>query len=392
MGKGSGIVYDKRMQKRFRVLTIVAAVMIVIGFLSIFLWKPVFGDDSYFKLGIGFSLFLIEVGIPMFIIFLYNFLAASHYLSRLAQSGYEVPLNKDKSGVTLETLPRTEVSSENRYASDSKTAALIAVCAYVFLLICDVFLLLFWYRYESDVLVFFVLFLIAFTFFPIHAFVFYRQSNTERYIDNVDRPDGKRKVRTSLFSAILLIVVATGISLIGLSVANSMTRYVYRSRNSSHDRDMSYFVSHATLEVSSSDLAADGFWSSELASRAPQLSFEPVEGASYYIIYMVDETANSRIVWYVENASETELPAGSPLGVFNEPRPEEGGVHQYSVSVFAVAGEPDDEGLEIDPSRDSSFQPITYYYEVANVSDRHHNPPLYGNVLAYGYLSGNFVL
>ena len=70
---------------------------------------------------------------------------------------------------------------------------------------------------------------------------------------------------------------------------------------------------------------------------SPQLSWEPVEGATTYVIYMVDVTSYNNIHWKSVGITETNLPQGwaSSEDYFG-PRPPSGSTYQYNVYVFAL--------------------------------------------------------
>ena len=367
---------------------IVAAVIAAVGgILCLLTETSAFGHGDLWQKVILGSLFMLEIGVPIFLVFLYNYLDAFFYLKRLEHNGYEVPANLNDYGGSLENLPHTkEPILSNQYATDSKIAGFLALLIYVALVLLDLFYCVRWVKLESSVIFLAVVAFIALTVFPVVAFLLFRQSNTNKYRDNVDMDDGKHKVRKTLFSSVILLVIMGVVGLFGVACVDSMTRYVYRSRNDHDDLPGNYFADNATMNVTSEDLV-DGEWSSELETRAPQLSFEEVEGASYYVIYMVDETHVCHVAWYVDSVSDIELPAGSDVGVYNgiiaydDP-------HKYSITVYALAGEPDTD-IEVDPYHETNFAPGTLY-DIINVSDNSNNIPIYGNVLAYGYISGEY--
>ena len=382
------IWFDKRSLRRNRILMIVAAVIAAVGgILCLLTETPAFGHGDLWQKVILGSLFMLDIGVPITLVFLYNYLDAFFYLKRLEHNGYEVPANLNDYGATLENLPHTkEPVLVNQYASDSKIAGALALIIYVALVLLDLFYCVRWYKLESDVIVPAVLAFIALSVFPVVAFLFFRQGNKDKYRDNVDMDDGKHKVRKTLLSSVIILVIMGVVGLFGVALVDSMTRYVYRSRNNHDDQLGNHFAENATMNVTSEDLV-DGEWSSELETRAPQLSFDEVEGASYYVIYMVDETHVCHVAWYVDSVSDIELPAGTDVGVFNGII-DYGDPHKYSITVFALAGEPDTD-IEVDPYHETNFAPGTLY-DIINVSDNSNNIPIYGNVLAYGYISGEY--
>ena len=381
------IWFDKKTLRQYKKLTIISAAMVITGVILSILgyYVNLFGSSGVW--GIMVSLFLIQAGGILFLIFLHGYLQAAFYLGRLKNNGYEVPSDAKDYGGRLENLPHTrEPVDVNRYASDSKIAAWISLVLYILLGTGDVLFYCMWQPYAPDSIVLFVLILIALSVFPVLAFIFFRQSNKDKYIDLVDINDGRHRVRRSLFSSIILLIIFGLVGAFGLICANSMTRYIYRSRNSSYDRRIEDFYADTSMEVDSDDLNGEE-WSSDLETRTPSLSFDKVDGAAYYVIYMVDESDGCPVAWYVEHTNDTEFEAGSAAGVYNGITAHPDSPHRYSITVYALVGDPDST-LTIDPDRRSSFDPMGLYYEILNVTDRSHNPPIYGNVLAYGYIYG----
>ena len=81
-------------------------------------------------------------------------------------------------------------------------------------------------------------------------------------------------------------------------------------------------------------------------NASPQLSWEPVEGATTYVIYMVDLTAANIIHWKKDSITETNLPQGWATSAFSQgetsqadyvgPNPPSGSTNQYNIYVFAL--------------------------------------------------------
>lgn len=117
--------------------------------------------------------------------------------------------------------------------------------------------------------------------------------------------------------------------------------------------------------ISSFDLTSgnltDGIWDDVITNTnvgdnlSPELSWEPVEGANYYNIYMVDELAGNWLHWRVEGLTDAGLEAGvcdkEAENISNDSENEimaqyvgpypPGGTHTYTVYVFALKEMPD---------------------------------------------------
>ena len=72
-------------------------------------------------------------------------------------------------------------------------------------------------------------------------------------------------------------------------------------------------------------------------NASPQLSWEPVEGATMYVIYMVRMQASNVLHWKSEDITENNLPQGwASSDDYAGPRPEAGTRNQYNIYVFAL--------------------------------------------------------
>ena len=113
--------------------------------------------------------------------------------------------------------------------------------------------------------------------------------------------------------------------------------------------DDKFVSAYPAFKVTSESL--DGkYWSKACAFQgdnlSPQLSWEPVEGATTYVIYMVDLTASNIIHWKLVGITETNIPQGWSTSAFSQgetskadyvgPNPPSGSTNQYNVYVFAL--------------------------------------------------------
>lgn len=109
------------------------------------------------------------------------------------------------------------------------------------------------------------------------------------------------------------------------------------------DNSNDIFVSaYPAFEVTSQSLH-DGVWDEVTANTvdgknaSPELSWEPVEGASTYVIYMIDMDTAYFIHWRSGDITETTLPEGwASTADYIGPYPPPGSTHRYTVYVFAL--------------------------------------------------------
>ena len=114
------------------------------------------------------------------------------------------------------------------------------------------------------------------------------------------------------------------------------------------------------------------------SNRSPQLSWEPVDGAGCYAIFMVDTTAGNWLHWKSVSESETELPAGwAPEKEYKGPYPPSG-THSYEVYVFALKQAPE----RIKGAFDASNEKMYDFMKELDGDG--------GNIISYGHIDGTY--
>ena len=104
-----------------------------------------------------------------------------------------------------------------------------------------------------------------------------------------------------------------------------------------------YLEGYDTFEVISPDVI-DGVWVDDISNTklgdnsSPALSWQPVEGAEEYVIYMVDRNSKGFLHWKSGGVKETELPRGwAPKDLeYNGPHVGHGYTHMYDIYVPIV--------------------------------------------------------
>ncbi len=251
--------------------------------------------------------------------------------------------------------------------------------AYALCLFADLKYIIKWTRVGEmeDSLVLFIILMFFHLIFLILAIVWHKKGRAPR-------------------GSIILLFILGCFALMSVATANTMTDYIYKSRYGTYDKTIDDFRMNATLKVTSESLEGDR-WSDRVTDTdagqnlSPQLSFDKVEGASYYVIYMVDETAGNWVHWYAE-VTDTELEEGANPGQYVGPYPPIGsGDHYYMIYVYAMADKPDMRYEGEFPVFDKEwFRADVLWSGFLNVKDRSNDPVLYGNVLAYGYVYGSY--
>jgi len=141
------------------------------------------------------------------------------------------------------------------------------------------------------------------------------------------------------------------------------------------------------FELTSADLQ-DGVWNTVITETAdgsnisPQLSWEAVEGAECYAIYMTDTSAGNFIHWKAANVAETNLPQGWATSDYIGPYPPPGATHNYDIYVIALK-----KPVERAKGAVKSSNPNFADHVMALDTDV---DGATGNMIAYGYLTGTF--
>jgi phosphatidylethanolamine-binding protein (PEBP) family uncharacterized protein len=155
------------------------------------------------------------------------------------------------------------------------------------------------------------------------------------------------------------------------------------------DNSDDIFVSaYPAFEVTSQSLH-DGKWDEVTANTvagknaSPELSWEPVEGASTYVIYMIDLDTAYFIHWKSSDITETSLPEGwAPSLDYVGPYPPPGSTHKYTVYVFALKNP-----VERVKGGVNGISPKVQEFMDSLDTDASGNT---GNIIAVGRVTGNF--
>lgn len=144
------------------------------------------------------------------------------------------------------------------------------------------------------------------------------------------------------------------------------------------------------FNVSSSSLV-NGIWDARITNTAngenisPELTWDAVDGASQYVVFMIDGAWLHMDVFTTETSlAEGAIGRGSRGEQYVGPYPPNGTTHTYSVFVFALKGEIGKLPFAFD-NGGNSINNIFASLDVDANGDS-------GNVLAYGRLDGNFTM
>lgn len=154
---------------------------------------------------------------------------------------------------------------------------------------------------------------------------------------------------------------------------------------SQHGIDIPVLKDKEVFALSSGDLR-DGVWDTVITNTqsgsnvSPQLSWEAVDGAECYAIYMVDTDAMCWIHWKSNDVTVTELQRGwATEKEYIGPYPPEG-THDYEIFVFALKSGTD----RLKGSFNNSDPRFADHVGDLDKSEGG------GNIIAYGHISGTY--
>lgn len=149
-----------------------------------------------------------------------------------------------------------------------------------------------------------------------------------------------------------------------------------------------YLEGYPAFAVTSANLN-NGVWDDIISNTnggenaSPELSWEPVEGAALYVIYMVDMNTNGFLHWKSDGVKETSLPQGwAPSKEYVGPYPAPGDTHVYDIYVVALKAP-----VERLKGGNNAINPKmeAFIKELDIDSDGNSD-----NIVAYGRISGKF--
>ena len=174
------------------------------------------------------------------------------------------------------------------------------------------------------------------------------------------------------------------------AIPNTETEIAATTAPAAPDNSGDEFVAaYAAFAVTSNSLI-DGYWDEITANTvagqnlSPDLSWEPVEGASCYAVYMVDLNTHYFLHWVQGDITVTSLPqgyAGSKyyIGMY----PPAGSTHVYNVYVIALKNP-----VERVKGSVNGISPKFPDFITALDTDKDGNT---GNIISVGKISGKFI-
>lgn len=197
------------------------------------------------------------------------------------------------------------------------------------------------------------------------------------------------KVTASFLTASLLIGIA-GCNKQVSDTEPTLTSATSESTNVALTDNMcgGYLDGFNTFKVTSDSLT-DGVWDDITSNThigknaSPQLSWEPVEGAAEYAVYMFDTNTNGYLHWKSGGITETTLPEGwaSPLE-YNGPHIGHGYTHNFDIYVIALKTPVE----KLKGTVNGQNKKLGEFIKELD-TDKDGNS---GNIISYGKVSGTF--
>ena len=119
------------------------------------------------------------------------------------------------------------------------------------------------------------------------------------------------------------------------------------------------------------------------SNHSPELTWEAVDGAESYVIYMVDTTAANWIHWKSSGITETTLPEGfAENSEYIGPYPPAGAPHTYEIYILALKETPE-------RAKGAFNGQNPKFVENLESLDINQNGES-GNIISYGFVAGTF--
>lgn len=185
---------------------------------------------------------------------------------------------------------------------------------------------------------------------------------------------------------IISTIIITGILLIAFCSCNSSG-----NEKSSSATEPTVEIEGLECDVFSisSENLKDGVWDTCISNtkngsnQSPQLSWESVEDAKYYSVYMVDTSAGNWIHWKSEYLEETSLKLGWASSTeYKGPCPPSG-THSYEIYVFALKEKPSAKLNIFLNARCATFFKQVIALDLLEDGSK-------GNVVAFGHIKGTY--
>jgi len=160
-----------------------------------------------------------------------------------------------------------------------------------------------------------------------------------------------------------------------------------QAETTSLDEETSLLKGYPMFTLSSDDLE-NGSWARICGHEAPgqdlspALSWDPVEGAAVYVIYMVDTDANYWLHWKQNGITETKLAQGFGGNDYVGPYPPAGSTHNYEIYVIALKNPL----AKVKGALNSRNMKLPNFLTALDTDDDGNT----GNIIAYGRISGLF--
>ena len=199
----------------------------------------------------------------------------------------------------------------------------------------------------------------------------------------------KKLTSLILCSALALLLAGCGSGTAETPTATTSATTEATTTTAAPDNSGDEFVSeYKAFTVTTKSLTEKGFWEEITANTvngnlSPDLSWEPVEGATCYAIYMIDMNTHYVIHWAQGDITETNLPqgfAGTKYYAGMSPAP--GDTHVYNTYVFALKNP-----VEKVKGSVRGINPKTPEFIKALDTDKDGNT---GNIIAVGKVSGKY--
>lgn len=213
------IKYDRQTMTIIKGVSIVATILFVLG-LALMVME-IAGTEI-------FTVSVLFLGGGSSIVSYGALVAGWLYRRRLEKYGYRMPERKRDYGNVIRNLPRQKpVERTSLFSGYSRWGCRACILMFAVFLVLDIRYFLQWKFMGENCRAMFVLCLLFYLIWIFLALVLKKQSNKERYRDDVE-PDTARKERRSPEEILFTIIILCLLSFYVNDTAHSMTRYIYQ--------------------------------------------------------------------------------------------------------------------------------------------------------------------
>lgn len=214
------IKYDKKIMKMLIIFGTASALLVLSGIVMLALEV---------RAALGFLFFAIAPGgLVCAAIWLY-YAGGKMYFKRLKRYGYSIPESAKEYGYRLENVPREgKITEKSVFSKVNVIGSYVSFGLSMAAIILDVAYFIRWKNIGENAYALTVVFIIPAVIWLCYALALLRQSNKEKYRDDVEI-DPSRKRRESPETIFVTVIILIFASWFAFTIQETMTKYIFES-------------------------------------------------------------------------------------------------------------------------------------------------------------------